>query len=123
MFDHVIAFEPAPPHIECFKVNIKSENVELHEVALGDHDATMGMRVRLKHSMGSMMITGDGDIRVEVKRLDEFEIVNVDFLKIDVKGFRSPGCPRRREDDPRFSPNDRYRTEARQCRAARFWPV
>lgn len=106
-FTKVLAFEPVPEHIECFKKNLVKEKREgshlsyvvLHPVALGNVNSSMLITTTPDNS-GNAHVTPDNasiqDLRggkavtkVLVKRLDEIprneEIV--DFIKIDVEGY------------------------------------
>src|SRR5215831_13034867 len=53
LFDTVVGFEPVPEHIECLRKNMEGvDNYEIHEIALGHKEATVGM-ARLNGSSGS----------------------------------------------------------------------
>jgi FkbM family methyltransferase len=82
-FAHVHCFEPVAEHRECFIRNVVAENVTLHDVALGERDAKVSIHTS-EGSSGDSWISGDGEI--PVKRLDDFCLDDVDFLKIDCEG-------------------------------------
>jgi FkbM family methyltransferase len=94
-FAQVTAFEPLPPHIECFKVNVTAPNVTLLETAIGREAATI--RIFMPHDntghahVETSADTGLGEgYSVPCIALDQIghEVLeDVDFLKIDVEGF------------------------------------
>lgn len=94
-FERVIAFEPMPEHVECFKINTEGQkNIILHPCALGEKEGIAHMHVpdfkgRLDESSGGTGIDphNASAIRVPMHRLDEFELTDIDFLKVDCEGF------------------------------------
>ena len=112
-FKRVIAFEPVPKHIECWKQNMSkfiSEHSEwgnistLETVALGHENGTAIMKVPNTTNTGmaslvheSKQWTGDRwvqpewenfpKIEVKTRTLDSYEFDQVDFIKIDVEWF------------------------------------
>ena len=112
-FKRVIAFEPVPKHIECWKRNMSkfiSEQSEwgnistLETVALGHENGTATMKVPNTTNTGMASLvhesnpkTGDRwvqpewenfpKIEVETRTLDSYEFDQLDFIKIDVEWF------------------------------------
>ena len=112
-FKRVIAFEPVPKHIECWKRNMSkfiSEQSEwgnisiLETVALGHENGTAPMKVPNTTNTGMASLvhesnqkTGDRwvqpewetfpEIVVETRTLDSYEFDQLDFIKIDVEWF------------------------------------
>lgn len=82
LFSRVVAFEPLPQHIECFKKN--APEVELHNNVLGDRNATCNIHV-VETLSGQSYVDRDGDF--VMMKLDDFDFENVDFLKVDTEGF------------------------------------
>lgn len=83
-FDHVHAFEPVAAHRECFEANVTMPNVTLHACALGSEQGMIS--IKSEHgSSGNSIVNGAGDI--PMLRLDEFNLENVDLIKVDVEGF------------------------------------
>lgn len=82
-FESVVCFEPNPNFRECFKKNIKENNVVLWPFGLSDktHKAA-------QHFNSTVLQNSDGDI--DCRTLDSFGLTNVDFVKIDVDGFELP---------------------------------
>jgi FkbM family methyltransferase len=88
-FERVFAFEPIERHRECFALNAPS--VALLPYALGDKDGTAKLAKGVK-STGDTCISPDGEYSAEVKRLDDFDIDKVDFIKMDCEGYELFVC-------------------------------
>lgn len=93
-FGAVHAFEPVAAHRECFKMNVTAPNVTLHACALGEEDGFVSMKTAPTssgdtsvsgHSMLSAVAGAGGDI--PLKRLDDFDLQDVDFIKLDCEGY------------------------------------
>lgn len=88
-FAAVDAFEPMPGHIECWRANIDAATATLHEVALGEADGSVRIRTETPDSSGDTCVDPlrkDG-VEVPIRRLDDFGLENVDFLKADNEGY------------------------------------
>jgi FkbM family methyltransferase len=98
----VIAIEPSPLNFKYLKHNLqlqKMNNFEVHNLACGDSDGIVKFLIS-DHSNASRVI-GDEEkidssmniIEVSVKRVDQliedFNIKQVDFLRMDVEGYES----------------------------------
>jgi len=83
-FNVVHAFEPIATHRQCFERNVDMPNVHLHAVALGEQLANVGM-FTAPSSSGDSIVSGEGDI--PMRRLDEFDLQDVDFCKLDCEGY------------------------------------
>ncbi len=86
-FATVHAFEPVEAHRECFARNVPVLNegqVMLYAAALGDHDGSIAIATS-DGSSGDSHVAGDGDI--PLRRLDDYRIENVDFIKLDCEGY------------------------------------
>ena len=113
-FKRVIAFEPVPKHIECWKQNMSrfiSEHSEwgnisiLETVALGHENGTATMKVPNTTNTGMASLVHEvfnqrtgarwvqpewetfPEIVVETRTLDSYEFDQLDFIKIDVEWF------------------------------------
>lgn len=84
VFQMVYAFEPVAAHRECFERNVPYGNVTLTPCALGDHEGFVSIR-SAPTSSGDSRVAGDGDI--PLRRLDEYELQDVDLLKVDCEGY------------------------------------
>jgi FkbM family methyltransferase len=89
-FKNVHAFEPVADHRDCFKRNVFGlGNVDLpavylHACALGENDGSVKMHSP-PTSSGGTTVAGDGDI--PLRRMDEFNLTDVDFIKLDCEGY------------------------------------
>lgn len=91
-FDVLHAFEPIELHRRCFALNVSSPladpsvraGVTLHPCALGEHAGTVAMHTT-PGSSGDSWVKGGGDI--PIRRLDDFALPDVDFLKLDCEGY------------------------------------
>ena len=96
LFKTVIAFEPSRLQRELLQKNIlinKITNVEVHDCALGGSEARLKLKV-MGNSGGSNTLgnPSNGSLpmeiyEVDVRILDNFNLTNVDFIKIDVEGW------------------------------------
>lgn len=107
-FRAVCAFEPVEKFAECFAKNMIDRNTVLHRVALGNPGLMNGMKnlaagprpfaKMTTPRLGDGIDSGGTHVSAEepdefdhdavpIYALDEFELEDVDFLKIDVEGF------------------------------------
>lgn len=84
IFGRVHAFEPVAELRECFRLNVPMEKVTLYECALGDRPGAASVAYDPARSGETGLIEGDD---VEVRRLDDFGLEDVDLIKIDVEGY------------------------------------
>lgn len=83
-FDHVMAFEPVFDHRECFYANVKAKNVILIDCALGEDNGLVSIHAT-PNSSGDSYVEGGGNI--QLRRLDDFSFLEVDFIKLDCEGY------------------------------------
>lgn len=94
-FQALHAFEPVEEHRACWVENMR-ENVEaavavgreraflIYPYALGEKEGSV--RIETRHtSSGDSFVAGEGDI--PMKRLDDFDFSDVDFMKLDCEGY------------------------------------
>ena len=99
-FEHVAAFEPMPEHRDCWRANMSGrDNVSLHAFALGERADIVKVRTRTPGSSGdtgvdpvaersSLRAAVDTEgVSVDMRTLDSFKMMNVDFIKIDCEGY------------------------------------
>lgn len=89
--DHVVAFE-ANPEVAAVLRNGARKNVEVHCVAVSDHSGVGSLAVS-GHGLGqegrSSLAHADPDstaIEVELTTLDDMDLSDVRFIKVDVEG-------------------------------------
>jgi FkbM family methyltransferase len=87
-FAWIEAFEPVPEFRDCFRRNLRSLEIVLHECALGAAPGRVSMVTPPLDGgidSGGTHVGGEGEI--EMRTLDSFNLQNVDFIKIDCEGF------------------------------------
>jgi len=85
----VHAFEPNPSVASRLTAALQASsvsNVQLHECALGAENATLKLSVPDGNAGAASLLSGQG-FDVPVKRLDDFNLGAIAFVKIDVEGF------------------------------------
>jgi FkbM family methyltransferase len=87
-FERVVAFEPVPMFRECLQKNVTGKNFFISPMALGDQDTMVTMKItegNTGHTHIDPSKIGQGDTMVV--RLDNMNLDNVDYIKIDCEGF------------------------------------
>lgn len=88
-FETIYAFEPAPDTFEALCRNLEewqvTDRVHAYQVALSDRSEKVRLRGRLGHRSLSRRIVGKGNIPAQ--RIDEFELDELDFMKLDLEGY------------------------------------
>ena len=87
-FAKVVAFEPVAVFRECLEKNVSGANFFISPLALGDHDTQATMIItegNSGHSHLDPATLGTGD--VQVVKLDNLNMENVDYIKIDCEGY------------------------------------
>lgn len=84
LFKAVHAFEPVQAHRECFEANVGKDQAFLYPVALGDKVGRVAIHTA-PTSSGDSWVEGEGDIAL--RRLDEYDLWKVDFVKLDCEGY------------------------------------
>lgn len=87
-FARVIAFEPVAVFRECLERNVSGANFVVSPLALGDQDTQATMIItegNSGHSHLDPAKMGTGD--VQVVRLDNLNMTDVDYIKIDCEGY------------------------------------
>jgi len=93
-FSRVVhAFEPNPPVFSKLQTNLRANrlNIVAHPIGLSDQDAELRFVSVSETNSGQGNFSPDGDLKLPVKNGDAFlaanDIVDVDFVKIDVEGM------------------------------------
>jgi len=87
-FAKVVAFEPVAVFRECLEKNVTGANFFISPLALGDHDTQATMIItegNSGHSHLDPATLGTGD--VQVVKLDNLNMEDVDYIKIDCEGY------------------------------------
>jgi FkbM family methyltransferase len=91
-FEWLTAFEPVAQYAACWRKNlVPAQNTSLHQMALGDKVGRVSMLCATPGSCGDSTVdVGQGGEKlgeVEMRTLDSFGFVDVDFIKCDNEGF------------------------------------
>jgi FkbM family methyltransferase len=93
-FQTVFAFEPIKAHRDCFEKNVPDKNVLLFDFALGEKEGIADIFTNHTSSgdswvvpAGSKDLNGKIEKNVLIKKLDDFCVQELDFLKIDCEGY------------------------------------
>jgi FkbM family methyltransferase len=107
-FKMVHAFEPMEVFRECWKRNVTADGVMIHPVALGARDGFAIMRYDPADSGGTHVessdFASDFDGAVTMMRMDDLDLLDVDFVKIDCEGFEHHVIEGARETLLRWKP-------------------
>ena len=85
-FQSVHAFEPSELFAQCFERNVRAKSVTLHRMALGDAARRVSLEVDPENT-GATHVRAGVDGEIAMRRLDDFGLADVDFMKVDVEGF------------------------------------
>lgn len=85
-FARVDAFEPQALLRECLRANVESENLQIHDMALGDRHGNIGANFDAANT-GMSHVVEDAPGEIPLARLDEFGFDDVDFIKLDAEGY------------------------------------
>lgn len=92
-FQFLHAYEPVELHRNCWEKNMQPKydydvtgrnQAILYPMALGEHEGTVSIRTA-DTSSGDSWVDGGGDI--PLRRLDDFDLHDVDFIKLDCEGY------------------------------------
>jgi FkbM family methyltransferase len=87
-FRDLAAFEPMQEHQDCWVLNMADrKNAELFCMALGNYKGFVHLHCRTKGSSGDTEIYPNADGKTEIGRLDDANLPEVDFIKIDCEGY------------------------------------
>lgn len=89
-FETVIAFEPVQEFVDCLKLNVPAENLQIKQIALGNQDTTVDI-VITEHNTGHshVNVNSIGNGCIKMQKLDSLEFDRIDYVKIDVEGFET----------------------------------
>lgn len=83
-FEQLHAFEPVAAHRDCWARNLEGLGGLLYPCALGEREGSVAIRTA-PSSSGDSWVDGEGEI--PLRRLDDFDLADVDFLKLDCEGY------------------------------------
>ena len=88
MFDVVVAFEPSRDNYSCLLRNISDANIDnviTVNSALGESSYRATVKQDFENSGATYLDRAVGD--AFVTSLDEYKIIDLDYLKLDIEGF------------------------------------
>lgn len=89
-FQRVIAVEPVADFRSCLEKNVPCENLEIHSCALGSVVAMVNMVITSENTGHTHVDTQSiGRGTIPMQRLDDLNIQNIDYIKIDCEGYES----------------------------------
>ncbi len=83
-FETVLAFEPVPSNFACLKVN--TSKALLFNCGLAMFGREAKMRCPAVTNSGSWEQHEEGETRVRMLALDDFDLKELDFFKLDIQG-------------------------------------
>ncbi len=119
-FKKVIAFEPNPEQYKLIP-----ESIEKYNVGLGDKTETRTLvlpdngKNLAAHGSITRYSTGIKNFKVQIKRLDDYNFQDVDFVKIDVEHFELQVCKGAENTFKKYMPTimfENKRNEADDCK-------
>ena len=88
-FQAIYAFEPAPETFGALKRNLEdwglADRVHIYEAAISDRHEKVSVDLPRGRRSLSRQISGPGDI--PTMRIDDLELAELDFIKLDVEGY------------------------------------
>lgn len=122
-FDEVHAFEPAPDTFSCLTRNLSAwgagERVRAYENVLSDRREKVGLRPKPRGRSPSRRVVPGGDI--ESVRIDDLELPDLAFLKLDVEGYEERALRGAEQTLLRFRPLVMF--EEKPAKAVHFGDV
>jgi FkbM family methyltransferase len=88
-FQTVHAFEPVPQFRQCFEKNVAARNVVLYACALGSVTGKVKMKIDPADTGGTHIDPTAESGDTVLRRLDEFDLADVDLIKIDAEGYEA----------------------------------
>ncbi len=89
IFRDVKLFEPYKLNLECLAKNLENyKNFEIFEYALSNEVGSGKLFIDKKGLGGNTLISNielTEDVEVQITKLDEFNFINIDYIKIDVQ--------------------------------------
>ena len=96
LFEYVNSFEATDRNFQYLQKNVETNNINnvtCHECALGSKSGFVNMSKLGDHNSGQYGVKEDSDGDVRLEKLDSiagtFDLVDIDFIKIDVEGYES----------------------------------
>ena len=85
-FKHTYAFDPIPQVRECYVKNITNTNYTLYPYGLGREQKNV-LVFYDPELTGNTHASDRGNIDIEIRTLDSFNLEDIDYIKIDAEGY------------------------------------
>ena len=92
-WNKVSSFEPTPITFECLRLNCNQDHIDLYNVGLSDREGELNFAVNKNKPDHNQIVSefksykkGWDVLKIPVKTVDDFNLDDVDFIKIDVEG-------------------------------------
>ena len=86
-FQSLHAFEPVPAFRQCFEKNVNARNVIMYSCALGSVNGKVRMKIDPSDSGGTHVDATSESGDTVLRRMDDYDLHDVDFMKLDCEGF------------------------------------
>lgn len=89
-FKHVYSFEINHQVFDCLKENVakfKTNNITLYPFGLGSAEKNVYLNFNPESTFSTHVCNDVTAITSEIKKLDSFNLHNIDFIKIDAEGY------------------------------------
>ena len=86
LFNHTYAFDPIPQVRECYVKNITNPNYTLYPYGLGKEEKKISVLYSPKET-GNTHASNKGNMDIQVRTLDSFDLNFIDYIKIDAEGY------------------------------------
>ena len=86
LFNHTYAFDPIPQVRECYVKNITNPNYTLYPYGLGKEEKTIKVSYYPEET-GNTHANEQGNLEINVRTLDSFDLNFIDYIKIDAEGY------------------------------------
>ena len=86
LFEYTYAFDPIPQVRECYVKNITNSNYTLYPYGLGKEEKTIKVSYYPEET-GNTHANEQGNLEINVKTLDSFDLNFIDYIKIDAEGY------------------------------------
>lgn len=91
-FNKVSSFEIVPEINECLKLNVEKfalKNVTIYDCGLGNKEELVSINFDINSTFSTHVDPSSKKGNIQVKTLDSFNFVDVDFIKIDAEGYET----------------------------------
>ena len=85
-FKKVYSFEPDPNNFNCLKKNTEGTNAQVNQLALGDRETVLKLKINSLSNVGTHTISSHGD-DVDAISIDSLGLNDVDLIHLDLETY------------------------------------